>query len=513
MFAVTRRALLAGGAVMVLGALAGRLPAQASVAGVVNETGGAAHGSLHAAIASAGAGDVLRIAGLHIGQFVIDKPLTLRGEPGATLDAGGAGTVLVIAADDVVLEGLTLTGSGDTATFSTLWGDAGLRLEGSRTRASGLTITGNDYGVIVRGGETHEVTRSEIGANREDGIRIFGGKDHSIADSRIWGNRNGIYVDALYEGGSLTEIVVPDYHDRASLEHMARIKDSAVHATGHRIERNLLPGNEVYGIALTWHTNACLVADNDIGETGIARPLTLEATRYWEQVLGATTGANILLDNDALGSGIMLICFPERNTIRDNRSHDNLAWGIGLDSTSSKNLIEANRLLRNRDGLRLQGSFDNTIRTNLVGDNSAHGIIIDARIGAAALRPSSGNLVVGNAMTGNPVNAFDSSDQVADLADIEVMIDAMPLPDAVRDQFKADPRIRQMMIDQMMAQYQPGTNRWDDGALGNHFDDFDDPAEGFRDDDGDGVGEVAHPIPGGGMVDHFPLTATKAEAL
>lgn len=45
--------------------------------------------------------------------------------------------------------------------------------------------------------------------------------------------------------------------------------------------------------------------------------------------------------------------------------------------------------------------------------------------------------------------------------------------------------------------------------MGNHYDDFDEPAEGFRDGDGDGVGVLAHPIPGGGMIDHFPLLAER----
>ena len=58
-----------------------------------------------------------------------------------------------------------------------------------------------------------------------------------------------------------------------------------------------------------------------------------------------------------------------------------------------------------------------------------------------------------------------------------------------------------------------GHNRWDDGTLGNHYSDFDEAAEGFADADGDGVGEVAHPIPGGGHVDRYPLTAARVAAI
>ena len=51
-------------------------------------------------------------AGVHAGPIVINKPLTLIGEDGAEIRGHGSGNVVTVAADDVTLSGLRITGSG-----------------------------------------------------------------------------------------------------------------------------------------------------------------------------------------------------------------------------------------------------------------------------------------------------------------------------------------------------------------------------------------------------------------
>ena len=68
---------------------------------------------LQAAIAVAAPGDVLTLrAGRYDGAVVIDKPLTLIGEPGAAIVGPGSGNVIGVIAPDVVIRNLTITGSG-----------------------------------------------------------------------------------------------------------------------------------------------------------------------------------------------------------------------------------------------------------------------------------------------------------------------------------------------------------------------------------------------------------------
>ena len=56
---------------------------------------------------------MLRLApGRHAGPLRIDTSVALVGEPGARLEGAGTGSVVVVTAPDVRIEGLEITGSG-----------------------------------------------------------------------------------------------------------------------------------------------------------------------------------------------------------------------------------------------------------------------------------------------------------------------------------------------------------------------------------------------------------------
>src|SRR5206468_10309790 len=74
----------------------------------------------------AAAGETIRVlAGVHSGPIIIKKSLTLIGEPGTEIRGNGSGKVVTIAADDVTLRELRISGSGlqlsddDAAVFVT----------------------------------------------------------------------------------------------------------------------------------------------------------------------------------------------------------------------------------------------------------------------------------------------------------------------------------------------------------------------------------------------------------
>lgn len=62
-------------------------------------------------------GDVLRLAsGVHRGPITVSvPPVGLQGESGAEIDAEGQGSVVTVAAPEVVERKLTIRGSGNTA--------------------------------------------------------------------------------------------------------------------------------------------------------------------------------------------------------------------------------------------------------------------------------------------------------------------------------------------------------------------------------------------------------------
>jgi hypothetical protein len=125
--------------------------------------------SLQSKINSAPAGSTLLIKGTCLGNFVVDKNLTLKGDPTATLDGNDAGTTLAIPnVHTVHLIGLTITGglaslgaginrpSGGVLTLSKVAVQFNL--------ASGTSVAGG--GGIVAGNGQLVLTKSQVVGNR-----------------------------------------------------------------------------------------------------------------------------------------------------------------------------------------------------------------------------------------------------------------------------------------------------------------------------------------------------------
>ncbi|MDX1594264.1 MAG: nitrous oxide reductase family maturation protein NosD, partial [Gammaproteobacteria bacterium] len=94
---------------LLLAALLATTPAGAAERAVPPGTG-----TLHAAVAAAESGDLLRLGpGTYPGNVVVDKPLALVGGPGTVLDGGGQGRVVTLDAPGARLAGVTIVGSGD----------------------------------------------------------------------------------------------------------------------------------------------------------------------------------------------------------------------------------------------------------------------------------------------------------------------------------------------------------------------------------------------------------------
>lgn len=88
----------------------------------------AGNGSLAAVIARAEDRDTIVVAGaVREGPITIDRSLCLLGLPGAEIDGGGVGDVLVITAPDVTVQGFTFRG----ARFSNLYDNAAVKVNGS----------------------------------------------------------------------------------------------------------------------------------------------------------------------------------------------------------------------------------------------------------------------------------------------------------------------------------------------------------------------------------------------
>lgn len=240
--------------------------------------------ALTKAISESSEGDTLVVEpGFYFENVVVDKRLTIKGEEGAVVDAGGQGHVLVVSASGTVVEGLTLRGSGTDPDLS----EAGVRVEKT---ASDVQITGNHiercrFGVWVHGSERTTVLANTIEGmadlprgKRGDCIHLWAAKTAFVRENRISECRDGIYMELSTD----CQIIRNDIRDsRYSVHTMWCDRSSynenlasenlvglALMFSKHiQANRNTLYNNATHGVLLTQVTRAEVLDNIIIGNT------------------------------------------------------------------------------------------------------------------------------------------------------------------------------------------------------------------------------------------------------
>ncbi|HSJ25312.1 MAG TPA: nitrous oxide reductase family maturation protein NosD [Longimicrobiales bacterium] len=169
---------------------------------------------LAVAVAAAGTGDTLRLAGgVHrSGTVVIDRPVTLLGEPGAVLENSGGAGLLHITADGVTVRGLTLRGTPS----SHVRDHAAVLVEG----ANGCVIEGNAFvdnffGIYLARSSGCRLEGNTLTASGDressagNGIHLWNATDVIVTGNRVRGHRDGIYLEHV-QGASLSRNVSED---------------------------------------------------------------------------------------------------------------------------------------------------------------------------------------------------------------------------------------------------------------------------------------------------------------
>lgn len=170
-----------------------------STAAVIDITPG--RDSLARVVAAAAPGDMLRLApGIHDGPVVIDRALTLEGEPGAVVDGHGNGRTIEITAPHVAVRHLVVRGSG----MSLDQMHAAVFLEQG---ATGAVIEDNDIadnlvGVYVHGARDtivrHNRITGRVFAHLNDagnGVYVWNAPGTRVVDNDISGGRDGIFTN------------------------------------------------------------------------------------------------------------------------------------------------------------------------------------------------------------------------------------------------------------------------------------------------------------------------------
>ncbi|WP_298233840.1 nitrous oxide reductase family maturation protein NosD [uncultured Azohydromonas sp.] len=224
------------------------------------------------------AGEVLRLApGRHAGPVHIRRSVSLVGDAGAVLQGHGRGSVIVVTAPDVRIEGLEIRGSGRTVPDM----DAAILLQQSapRARIRSNRIMGNLFGVYVHGAAESLVENNEIVGRSDlrlsdsgDGVSIWNAPGTQVVGNTISHGRDGVFVVTsrrnVFERNSFSSLRFAIHymytHDSRIVGNRSRGNHMAwalMFSDGLEIRDNVSDDDEAHGLMLNF-TNASQIVGN-----------------------------------------------------------------------------------------------------------------------------------------------------------------------------------------------------------------------------------------------------------
>ena len=289
--------------------------------------------STHAAtlqerIDTAAPNDTVRAeAGVFAGAIVISKPLTLIGDQGAEIRGPGVGKVVTIAADDVTVSGLRITGSGLNLSDD----DAAIFVTGNRATIEKNTITNSLHGIYLK-----KVSGARILANRIEGKTTIAASTEPV--------EKGLGQSA----------------ENCDTTLVANRRGNGIHQWN--CEGNLLRGNDISetrdGIYFSF-TNHSRTENNHVHNVRYGLHYMYSDNNVFEN--------NVFAQN-AAGAAVM---FSSDIVIRGNQFIDNRgarAYGI-LFQSDERVLVENNVIRNNAVGLSFQQAIGFVVRANDVSGN------------------------------------------------------------------------------------------------------------------------------------------------
>lgn len=294
--------------------------------------------SLPSVLGSARPGDVVHLeAGRYAGPLLVDKPVSLIGEAGASIVGLGQGSVITITAPDVTIEGLEISGSGRDVPAM----DSAVLAERTALRARIVSnrLTSNLFGVYLHGAAGSVVARNIIvgrsdlrTAEAGNGVSIWNAPDAVVTGNDISRGRDGIFVNTskrnIFSDNRFSGL-------RFAIHYMYT-NDSKV--TGNRSR-----GNHV-GFAIMYSNNL-EIRDN-----------VSEGDRDHGLMLNSANGSKITGNSVAGGGGKCVFIYnANKNLFADNR-FEGCPIGIHFTAGSERNTITGNAFIGNRTQVKYVGT-------------------------------------------------------------------------------------------------------------------------------------------------------------
>ena len=278
-------------------------------------------------INAAAEGSVLTLEpGRYSGPVVVNKALTIDGQGAVTVDGGGKGTVLVVAANQVVLRGMRLTNSGASHDSD----DACLNVRGDHNLIEDLRIDDCLFGIDLKKSNDNVVRNNSIRSKAFD----LGTRGDSL---RLWYSHRNLIAGNLIEDSR--DMVAWYSNENRYLDNVARRSRYSIHFMF--AANNVVEGNR-------FHDNAVGVYVMYSGGGTIRNNLFSHANGPTGMAVGFKEASDVLVEGNeiiycAVGVGLDMSPFePESTiTIRGNRIAYN---GIGISFLADKEgtLVEGN---------------------------------------------------------------------------------------------------------------------------------------------------------------------------
>lgn len=286
-------------------------------------------------------------AGDYVGPFIIDHPINLRCESGATLSSAGQGNLLTIRASDVTIENCALRDWGHNLTDM----NAAIFIEETATnvvvrnnhlRGQGFGIWSDSTRNLLVEGNRVEGDPALRSQDRGNGIHLISTNDARIVNNHVTHTRDGIYLgnsnNNLIQGNLMEDL-------RFGIHYMFSQSNKVVGNTTRRtrtgyalmqsrlltVENNRSEDDRNYGILMNFITYSTI------------------SNNFVSNVQRGQTGDDSMIKG---GEGKALFIYNSLfNTINNNQfERSNL--GIHLTAGSEDNKISGNAFMDNEQQVK-----------------------------------------------------------------------------------------------------------------------------------------------------------------
>lgn len=280
------------------------------------------YSTIQAAVDAATSGDTIIVrSGIYVENIVLGKSATLRGDNYPVVNANGGGTAIVVTADNCLIEGFRVTGSG------TNWPDSGVRVEADNVIVRDTSAMNNQYGIIYSSSTGGEISGVSTSRNAQQGILLVESIGCSVHDNKATSNLEGI--------------------------HVAYSQDIDIYG-------NTVHENSQYGIIVR-ESNNVQVFDNTASKNGVNGFLIGDST-------SCSVYGNVVQRNGFYG---MALSNTSLTSVFENDFSYNEGEAIHLSHSATRNEIRANEVAHNVTGIAIHDSSNNTIHHNVLKDNDS----------------------------------------------------------------------------------------------------------------------------------------------